>query len=193
MNVAYAAPEIATPADLVIGLDDSSGAQAALSWAAACARASGDRLRVVHVFKPTAGAPTVWTNGFPPMPFVRWTADRDTTAHRLEKVYDAIRPELEWTLTFSEGPVAAELIWFAAAARLLVVGTRETRGRARIVGRSVSHYCLAHATCPVAAIPSRGGPDRTAPAERVPGSDQHQEPGLSGSRGPAVGRRPRPR
>jgi hypothetical protein len=36
---------------------------------------------------------------------------------------------------------------------MLVVGTREHTGVRRLVGGSVSHYCLSHASCPVVAVP----------------------------------------
>jgi hypothetical protein len=34
-----------------------------------------------------------------------------------------------------------------------VVGTREHTGWGRVLGGSVSHYCLSHAHCPVVAVP----------------------------------------
>ena len=51
------------------------------------------------------------------------------------------------------GPRLNVLVHAAAAARMLVVGTREHVGLDRLINGSVSHYCLTYATCPVAAVP----------------------------------------
>jgi nucleotide-binding universal stress UspA family protein len=162
VSTTYPAPEAASPTDIVIGIDDSPASRAALAWAADFARATGDRLRVVHVFSAIDGSPTVWTNGFPPMPFVFRTAAREISEKQLKKMFEAVNPEPAWTLEFSEGPVGSELVRLAAGARLLVAGTREHRGLDRIVSGSVSHYCLNHASCPVAAVP----PSPEAPPSR---------------------------
>jgi nucleotide-binding universal stress UspA family protein len=143
------APEVGV---IVVGIDDAPSARAALTWAAEFARSAGDRLRVIHVFSPTDGAPVVWTNGFPPMPYRGHTSARVDSAEHLEKAFQAIGPEPGWTLEFREGAVGSELVRSSADARLLVVGTREHTGVERVVAGSVSHFCLNHASCPVAAV-----------------------------------------
>ena len=148
MPDARPAATAATSGDIVVGIDDSPASRAALSWAAEFARSTGDRLRVVHVFGGTDGAPVVWTNGFPPMPFVEQNSSRANSEDHLRQMFEAIHPEPSWSLEFREGSVGSELVELSATARLLVVGTREHRGVERIVTGSVSHYCLNHSTRP---------------------------------------------
>lgn len=150
----------ATAGDIVVGIDDSPASRAALSWAAEFARATGDRLRVIHVFSGTDGTPVLWTNGFPPMPFVEPNSSRANSENHLRRMFDGIHPEPSWTLEFREGSVGAELVDLSATARLLVVGTREHRGVERIVTGSVSHYCLNHSARPVAAVSPDMEPQR---------------------------------
>ena len=68
-------------------------------------------------------------------------------------MFDAVAPEPNWTLEFRDGSTAQQLVHASAGARMLVVGTREHVGLDRLINGSVSHYCLTHATCPVAAVP----------------------------------------
>jgi nucleotide-binding universal stress UspA family protein len=63
------------------------------------------------------------------------------------------------------------LVQVAEHARLLVVGTREPSASCHYRAGSVVHYCISHATCPVAAIPSPSTPASGWPLRPVrPGS-----------------------
>jgi nucleotide-binding universal stress UspA family protein len=159
-------PETAGIGDIVVGIDDSPSSFAALDWAAKAARSSGDRLRAVHVLNAAVVSPLVWTNGFPSMAYVAETAAPEIAKKTMASVFDAIAPEPNWTLEFRHGSTARQLVQASAGARMLVVGTREHVGLDRLINGSVSHYCLTHATCPVAAVPPPRLHERAAnPAE----------------------------
>jgi len=126
--------------------------RAALAWAAGYARATGTRLRAVHVFREDSEAPVRWTTGIPATEEVALpsqSAVEDTMAD----LFQTAEPGPGWTLEFREGPVGPELVRASAGAALLVVGTHEHVGLERLMDGSVSHYCLSHARCPVAAVP----------------------------------------
>ena len=53
-----------------------------------------------------------------------------------------------------EGPVATVLVERSREAVLLVVGAQAHQGLGRLVAGSISHRCLAHAACPVVAVPA---------------------------------------
>ena len=71
----------------------------------------------------------------------------------MSAVFRAAAPEPDWTLEIRDGVAGRELVNASAEAQLLVVGTREHVGLGRLIKGSVSHYCITHARCPVAAIP----------------------------------------
>ena len=83
---------------------------------------------------------------------------------------------------------------------LLIIGTGRRAGLARALRRSVSRYCLAHAKCPVLAIPPSALMDemshglrswhcagtRSFPTARTPEAPPHS-PTRSPGRGPDAG------
>ena len=114
----------------------------------------GARLRAVHVINIVASSPTVWDSGFPATAYAPDVPTREDIEQAISAVFRAAAPEPDWTLEFRDGPpTGRELVRASADARLLVVGTREHVGLQRLISGSVSHYCVTHATCPVAAIP----------------------------------------
>lgn len=157
--------EHAKAGDVVVGIDDSPSSQAALDWAAKWARSTGARLRAVHVLNPAASSPLVWTTGFPTMAYVPAIPSREDVEHGMSAAFRAVAPEPDWIVEFRDGPPAPELVSASAEAQLLVVGTREHVGLGRLISGSVSHYCVTHARCPVAAIPPspRRNEPETAP------------------------------
>ena len=145
--------ERAKAGDIVVGIDDSPSSGAALDWAATWARSTGARLRAVHVLNPAASSPPVWATSFPAMAYIPAIPSREDVEHAMSVAFRATAPEPDWSLEFRDGPPAPELVSASAEAQLLVVGTREHVGLGRLISGSVSHYCLTHARCPVAAIP----------------------------------------
>jgi len=158
---------------VVVGIDDSASSQAALDWAAKWARSTGARLRAVHVLNPAVSSPPVWATSFPAMAYIPAIPSREDVEQAMSVAFRATAPEPDWSLEFRDGPAAPELVKTAAEAQLLVVGTREHVGLGRLISGSVSHYCLTHARCPVAAIPPpkrRNDPEAAPDANDLAGT-----------------------
>jgi nucleotide-binding universal stress UspA family protein len=137
--------------EIVIGLDLSSSARAALDWAAEQAKATGRTLRAVNVI--SASATYSMALGGVPVPIEPSEMDaphRDAVA----AIFDSVQPELGWQLKFFSGEAGPILVAESIGAALLVVGTKEHVGFGRLMAGSVSHYCLSHAQCPVVAVPA---------------------------------------
>jgi len=139
--------------DIVVGIDESASAWAALTWAASYARATGARLRAVHVLETREARELYEIPVLGPQVF----SDDDeldpawTQAGR--RVFAEIAPEPSWTLQFGQGHPGQIMVDESRNAEMLVVGTREHRGLGRLVNGSVSHFCVNHAFCPVVAVP----------------------------------------
>jgi len=139
---------------VVVGLDGSPSARAALQWAAAYARVTGSRLRAVYVGDVAANSAVWWSAGFAGAAYLgEEEADQEYRAE-LGELFDSVTPEPGWVIEFSRGPAGSVLVQRSANAQLLVLGTREHTGVGRLLAGSVSHYCLSHAHCPVVAVPA---------------------------------------
>lgn len=139
--------------DVILGLDDSTAALAALDWAAQYARASGLRLTAVHVSPFLADPPAGWSPENAP-PERRSNLELGPMAQRVRTMFSSIDPDVGWGLYFVGGTPGRALVGIARDARLLVLGTREHTGVGRLLAGSVSHYCLSHSTVPIAAVPA---------------------------------------
>lgn len=148
-----------TTGEIVVGLDDSASAAAALRWAAEQSRSTGLPLRVVHAWQMTAldaaaGSADLWE-----------AAGADARARATRWVLDTLggaAAEIRWSLDIVEGAPGSVLVACARGAQLLVLGTREHQGLRRAILGSVSHHCLSHAAPPVVAVPA---PREAPPAE----------------------------
>jgi nucleotide-binding universal stress UspA family protein len=152
--------------EIVVGLDNSPSAKAALNWAAEQARSLGAGLRAVHVLDWPYGLSSV---GFPaPVNYmdVRREEIEDSYREEINAVFETVSPLPNWILQFASGDTGHILVEQSQDARLLVVGTREHAGLRRLLSGSVSHYCLSHAACPVVALPAPAA-DRTEDSETV--------------------------
>lgn len=156
-----------TSETIVVGLDGSPSARAAMAWAARRARSTAARLRAIHVLeRPEARALYA-------MPVI---TSRILSADELDPSWtDACRrdfaasgPEQSWTLEFAEGGPGPAMSEASQGAVLLVLGTREHRGFGRLVSGSVSHYCVNHAGCPVVAVPMMADDVLAASATAAP-------------------------
>lgn len=177
--------------DIVVGIDESPSARVALTWAAAQARASGARLRAIHVLgwqeaHDLYTTPVVSTHvygdadGLDPA----WTA-----AGR--RMFATIHPEPTWTLQFASGHPGQVMVDQSGGAAMLVLGTREHRGIGRLIDGSVSHYSLNHASCPVVAVPVASSsvvavpvPDRADAGAGPAAVSAASRPRPGGTRGP---------
>ena len=140
--------------EIVVGVDGSDGARAALLWAAAEAVRRNSPLEVVH----------------------SWIAVGDQAAAR-KMVEDAastatlIYPDLVVTTAVPQMPPAEGVMAASQDAAMLVVGSRGLGGFRGLLLGSVSAQCVEHARCSVVVVR-----DRSLPAELgnglVPGGAQ---------------------
>lgn len=154
-----------TPLDIVVGVDDSQAARAALEWAAPQARATGARLRAVHVLDPPLMPDSVAIPALDSLLSLTPGEVPTSLRNTMSRLYDDVGPEPGWTLQFSRGVAGRLLVEIAQDAALLVIGRGEHVGLGRLMIGSTSHYCLSHAGCPVVAVPARSVLDRLPPVE----------------------------
>jgi nucleotide-binding universal stress UspA family protein len=136
--------------EIVVGLDLSVSAQAALAWAAAQAKITGHRVRAIHALSLPATYTIAGGGYIPPVPF---DGIDDSYRAAVKAVFDAVQPAPNWELQFMSNDPGPVLVAEAHNASMLVLGTREHTGWGRLRSGSVSHYCLSHAHCPVVAVP----------------------------------------
>jgi nucleotide-binding universal stress UspA family protein len=139
---------------IVVGLDRSDGARAALRFALEEARLHGAELHCVHVWEvvygPVSGAPVFVIGGLPEL--------ERGVAEDAQHVVDDLLAEVEDTggVTIHRqvlrGGAAHELVELSRDADLLVVGSRGHGGFTGLLLGSVSTQCVHHALCPVAVV-----------------------------------------
>jgi nucleotide-binding universal stress UspA family protein len=161
---------------VVVGVDGSTGARAALAWALPEAARRGAAVDVVSAFP-------VEVHWLDPLLLdtARIDAARSRTTALVEQVVDEVRGDpavashpgvagLEIVVHVVAGPPAPKLVELSEAAELLVVGSRG-RGAARsALCGSVALHCAAHARCPVVVVHPATGPEGE-PARVVVGLD----------------------
>jgi nucleotide-binding universal stress UspA family protein len=139
---------------IVVGVDGSTGAQAALEWAAAEARLRGASLRIVHAWHLPAA--TYGSGGFVPPVGMSWEDDLETAAREgLDRVVDGaaeLLAGIEVERRLGEGPAATVLSHAAEGADMLVLGSRGLGGFKELLLGSVGHQCAQHARCPVVIV-----------------------------------------
>jgi nucleotide-binding universal stress UspA family protein len=164
---------------IVVGVDDSSGASAALAWAVGEARLRGTTLRVVHVHKPQEWTAPIYfpsQHAAPTQPVERAgepsSADLANVLHAQDVVREAAYGRAEVLIDRLIGEVGVEgvevessvvqerhpaevLVELSSDADLLVVGSRGRGGFHGLVLGSVTHALVLHASCPVVVVPSR--------------------------------------
>jgi nucleotide-binding universal stress UspA family protein len=144
--------------EIVVGLDLSRSARAALTWAAEQARVTGLRLHAVHAVGLFPGfTSALGTRALA----VSVGASTMNAASRksITAIFASIQPEPDWRLGFFSGEAGPVLAAVSQGAAMLVVGTKEHVGISRLVSGSVSHYCLGHAPAAVVTVPAT--PDQT--------------------------------
>ncbi|GAA0630540.1 universal stress protein [Sporichthya brevicatena] len=129
---------------IVVGVDGSPEAEAALRWANAAAQRAGAMLDVVTAWSlPAAFSWDVGAYG------IDWQGDAEKSLQAtLDEVFGADRPANLRTFAL-EGDPAHCLVEHARGARMLVVGNRGRGGFRGLLLGSVSSKCAAHAKCPV--------------------------------------------
>ncbi len=139
---------------IVVGVHGSLGSLQALRWAAEEARERHVPLVPVIAWVPPGGDLAERSH---PSPYLRrlW---HDAARARLAAAFDEalggvpgdlpVQPRVERGDT---GPVLVDVA--SRPGDLLVIGTGRRHPVSRALCRSVGRYCLAHATCPVLAVP----------------------------------------
>lgn len=137
---------------IVVGVDDSKGARAALRWAIDEAGRRDASVEAVH------GWAMAWSEGFDP----EWATDRAEVEAQARTAVQAIVDEVvadlgtevvpEVVVLEGASPTAA-LVDSSAGADLLVVGSRGRSALTALALGSVSAACVHRATVPIVVVP----------------------------------------
>ena len=142
---------------IVVGVDGSRHAQAALVRAADEARSRGARLRVVTAWHLPALA---YAGAFGSAAALDPRGFEEAARVTLAQAVGALGPAaegLEIETRLRKGHPADVLVEEASGADLLVVGSRGLGGFAALLLGSVSHQCAQHARCPVLIVRDPAG------------------------------------
>ena len=161
---------------VVVGVDGSSTAQAALTWALEAAARAGADVEALHVWRWDVPDPLPTV---PDVPSRLAELARATAQQQLERAM-AARPAgasaVRARARTAEGDPASALVHAAKSAELLVLGRHgQSDVSRRLVGQllgSVAASCLSRSTAPVVVVPHDAGamaPDRVVVG--VDGSD----------------------
>ena len=140
-----------TRGSVVVGIDGTRGAEAALDWATAEAAVRGCRLRIVHAFHPSLLVDPYGVA--PPLgdsPLV-WAGAEQVLAQAVARAR-SVAPDLPVTPRLLQSTAVPALLGEAHDASVLVLGGRGPRGLRGRLSRSVSAQVAAHAPCPVVTI-----------------------------------------
>lgn len=138
---------------IVVGIDGSENAKAALRWALDVARRQGASVRAVEVWQYPyiAVAPSPIGTAVPPADLMQ----QSTEAALGDIVADVVTPDdVAVEQVVREGAPARVLLDEAKDADLLVVGARGHGGFAGLLLGSVATQLVHHARRPVAVIPA---------------------------------------
>ena len=139
---------------IVVGVDSSDGAKAALRFALEEAKLRQATLRVVHTWQfGYVGVKGI--EGFSPVIGADLGDLRRTAEVALDAVLYEVAPNSDGVAIerrVSEGAPATVLVDESRQADLLVVGSRGHGGFAGLLLGSVSQQCAHHAACPVAIV-----------------------------------------
>ena len=161
---------------IVVGVDGSAGARAALTWALAEAANRRAAVEVITAFP----VDFYWTDAFL-LDKRRIDAIRSDTEARARAMVDEVRldtavaglpgaDELDVQVLVGAGPPAPHLVQRSEGAALLVVGSRGRGALRSTVAGSVALHCSAHARCPVVVVHPMTAPAKE-PARVVVGLD----------------------
>jgi nucleotide-binding universal stress UspA family protein len=147
-------PSDARPGPVVVGVDGSAGAHAALVWAVGEARLRGAQLRVVRTWPLDPPAQPLPPSGY---------AEIDERARHAEHEVDVETRSVGATdVTISplicQGLAEHVLVEASADADLLVVGSRGRGSVRSLLLGSVSAHVASHSHCPVVVVPHPTAP-----------------------------------
>jgi nucleotide-binding universal stress UspA family protein len=137
----------------VVGIDGSSSALDAASWAAAEAARRGTWLRVVFCdVLALAYLPDLPTMPLPQTYSGALARQAQVWLHRAQEEAQAAAPELEVRTSVRTGDAVLVLIEESGRAQLMVVGSRGLGGFTGLIVGSVAVALCAHGRCPVAVV-----------------------------------------
>jgi nucleotide-binding universal stress UspA family protein len=144
---------------IVVGIDHSAGAKAALRFALEEARLRKATLRVVHAWQyGYIGATGL--EGFFPAAGGELEDFRQGAAAALDEALREVvadQDDVAIERRVDQGVPAAVLVEESHGAELLVVGSRGHGGFAQLLLGSVSQQCAQHASCPVVIVRGHTG------------------------------------
>lgn len=139
---------------IVVGVDDSEQAAAALRWALAEAALRKASVEVVHTWSPPMSALPFGATLSVPIDDV--AVDATARKHVEELVATALTtapdPTVPVQVTILPGTPALALVEVAADADLVVVGSHGRTGLSRLVLGSVAMAVVQHAPCPAVVV-----------------------------------------
>jgi nucleotide-binding universal stress UspA family protein len=142
---------------IVVAVDDTGPADAAVEWAAAEAATRQRPLRVVHALAaPRSVDPSAVSVVVAQVAAERVRADE--IASRAVSCAMGIAPDLDVTVRLVEGTAASVLLREARSAGGLVLGVGERWTARRLFGDSVSATVATRANCPVVLVPDKQPP-----------------------------------
>ncbi|TFV56253.1 universal stress protein [Geodermatophilus sp. DF01-2] len=146
--------EQAGGARVVVGVDGSSGARAALRFALEDAVRRGVPVDVLTAYRP----PEIWLDfyavGDVDLDRAERAAAEQAEAFVAEVLREGPQPAPEVRVRAVLGTAADVLVRESAGADLLVVGSRGHGGFSSMLLGSVGMQCVLHATCPVTVVHS---------------------------------------
>ena len=136
---------------IVVGVDGSPASDKALAWAVEQAARTGAKLEAVQAWE----VPTMYGTGMMVLPGGEEfdNAARQSLEASVGRALGG-RTDVQVEPHTVAGHPAKALIDMAEGADLLVVGSRGHGGFVGSLIGSVSHYCVAHAECPVVIVRS---------------------------------------
>lgn len=134
---------------IVVGIDGSDGARAALRFACSRASATGESLVAVHAYR-------AWSLPLrDPMSFHRTASAAEEAERLLAEIAEAVRADFD-AIDLTTVAVAASadrlLLDLSAVSSLVVVGSRGRDAFAEMLLGSVAQEVLHRAECPVAVV-----------------------------------------
>jgi nucleotide-binding universal stress UspA family protein len=139
---------------LVVGSNGSPGSLPALRYALHLARRSDIPLVAVLAWVPPGGdlAERRWPSAYPRHIWAQ--AARQRLNDALDAAWGGVPPDLDIALVIIRGEPGPSLVATADAGDdVLIIGAGQRGTLTRMWRGKVSRYCLAHARCPVLAVP----------------------------------------
>jgi nucleotide-binding universal stress UspA family protein len=142
-----------SPTRVIVGVHNSLAGLRALRWGVTESRRLDATLHVVRAWRPTAYERGMGLAGW------RDIGDQAAAATVLDAFAAAMGApptDMRVLVVTMPGPPGPALVGYADRPDdLLIVGACERPLAHRMLGGSVARYCMAHAACPVLAIPPR--------------------------------------